>query len=281
MSGYHLCQVKKARHPYFIESISTNIFTIEELCFYLEKNIYLLDQTIINEKLLDWIRDELGLVRLYRKLYEQLENGETIGNFILPIFKEIGYLSHDEFRELQEKIRTIEIQPEDLRRKMKADYLVEYRMYNNAIQEYATLLKNRNPGKMGVQFYAAVYANLASAYARLFLFEEAADCLWKSYETVRSNEIYRRYLATISLFLSRERRLRPGSRNAGHFRKNRKRMKKSDGRRFRPFWKKKNWLITRVPVHPEKDGLPHEGICGGPFCLGRMRDLGVDREVPV
>ena len=96
MSGYHLCQVKKARHPYFIESISTNIFTIEELCFYLEKNIYLLDQTIINEKLLDWIRDELGLVRLYRKLYEQLENEETIGNFILPIFKEIGYLSHDE-----------------------------------------------------------------------------------------------------------------------------------------------------------------------------------------
>ena len=57
---------------------------------------------------------------------------------------------------------------------------------------------------MGVQFYAAVYANLASAYARLFLFEEAADCLWKSYETVRSNEIYRRYLATLSLFLSRE-----------------------------------------------------------------------------
>lgn len=204
MSGYHLCQVKKARHPYFIESISTNIFTIEELCFYLEKNIYLLDQTIINEKLLDWIRDELGLVRLYRKLYEQLENEETIGNFILPIFKEIGYLSHDEFRELQEKIRTIEIQPKDLRRKIKADYLVEYHMYNNAIQEYSTLLKKRNPGKMGVQFYAAVYANLASAYARLFLFEEAADCLWKSYETVRSNEIYRRYLATLSLFLSRE-----------------------------------------------------------------------------
>ena len=76
---------------------------------------------------------------------------------------------------LQEKIRTIEIQPEDLRRRIKADYLVEYHMYNNAIQEYSTLLKKRNPGKKWcVQFYAAVYANLASAYARLFLFEEAA-----------------------------------------------------------------------------------------------------------
>ena len=204
MSGYHLCQVKKARQPYFIESISTNIFTIEELCFYLQKNIYLLDQTIINERLLDWIRDELGLVRLYRKLYEQLEKGEGIGNFILPIFKEIGYLSHDEFRELQEKIREIEIQPDDLRRKLKADYLVNYRMYNNAIQEYSKLLKERNPGQMGVQFYAAVLSNMASAYAKLFLFEEAADCLWKSYETVRSNETYRRYLAVLSIYLPRE-----------------------------------------------------------------------------
>ena len=76
MSGYHLCQVKKAVHPYYIESISTNIFTIEELCFYLQKNIYLIDETIMNEGLCDWIRDELGLGRLYRKLYEQLEKGE-------------------------------------------------------------------------------------------------------------------------------------------------------------------------------------------------------------
>lgn len=203
MSGYHLCQVKKARHPYYIESISTNIFTIEELCFYLRENIYLIDQTIINEQLLDWIRDELGLVRLYRKLYEQLEKKEGIGNFILPIFKEIGYLSHDEFRELQEKIKEIEIQPDDLRRKLKADYLVSYQMYNNALHEYFQILKERNPGKMGVQFYAAVLSNMACAYAKMFLFEEAADCLWKSYETVRSNETYRRYLAVLPLFLSR------------------------------------------------------------------------------
>lgn len=204
MSGYHLCQVKKARQPYYIESISTNIYTIEELCFYLKKNIYLIDHTIVNERLLDWLRDELGLVRLYRKLYEQLEKGESLGNFVLPIFNEIGYLSHEEFRELQEKIKEIEIQPSDLRRKMKADYLVEYRMYNNALREYYKILKDRNPGKMGMQFYAAVFHNMACAYAKLFLFEEAAECLWKSYETVRSNETYRRYLAVLPLFLSRE-----------------------------------------------------------------------------
>lgn len=204
MSGYQLCQVRKAKHPYYIESISTNIYTMEELCFYLHQNIYLIDKTIMNEGLCDWIRDELGLARLYRKLYEQLEKEESIGNFILPIFKEIGYLSHSEFRELQEKISQIEIQPDDIRRKMKADYLVRFEKYENAIHEYYQILQKRNPGNVGTQFYAAVLNNMASAYACLFLFEEAADCLWQSYGIVRSNEVYRKYLASLPLFLKKE-----------------------------------------------------------------------------
>lgn len=204
MSGYHLCQVKKAVHPYCIESISTNIYTIEELCFYLEHNVCLIDETIMNERLLDWLRDELGLGRLYRKLYEQLERPGGAGNFILPIFKEIGYLSHEEFKSLQEKLARIEVQPEDMRGKLKADYLVQYRMYENAIREYTKILARRVPGKMGVQFYAAILNNMAAAYARLFLFEEAADCLWQSYGLVRSGEVYRKYLTALCLYLPKE-----------------------------------------------------------------------------
>ena len=51
MSGYILCQVKRAKLPYYIENISTNIYSIEELCFYFYHNIYLLDSTILNEEL--------------------------------------------------------------------------------------------------------------------------------------------------------------------------------------------------------------------------------------
>ena len=47
MSGYILCQVKRAKNPYYISNISTNIYSIEELCYYLYHNIYLLDETII------------------------------------------------------------------------------------------------------------------------------------------------------------------------------------------------------------------------------------------
>ena len=61
MSGYILCQTKKAERPYFIENISTNIYSVEELCYYLYHNLYLIDKTIINEELCIWIGEELNL----------------------------------------------------------------------------------------------------------------------------------------------------------------------------------------------------------------------------
>lgn len=206
MSGYHLCQVRKAKHPYYIESISTNIYTIEELCFYLRENIYLVDASIMNEMLCEWVGTELGLKKLCRKLTERLEEAKngSIAGFILPIFKEISYLSPEEYRRVQDQIASIEIQPEDLRRKLKADYLMKYGMYGNAIREFYQILKERNPGNLGVQFYAAVLDSMAAAYGHLFLFEEAADCLWQSYGIVRSQKTWEKYLSVLPLFLEKE-----------------------------------------------------------------------------
>ena len=48
MSDYILCQVKRASLPFYVENISKNIYSIEELCYYFYKNIYLIDESIIN-----------------------------------------------------------------------------------------------------------------------------------------------------------------------------------------------------------------------------------------
>ena len=55
MAMYQLCRAKAAKHPFYIESIDINIYTIEELCFYLWKNVSLLDESMLNEKLCDWL----------------------------------------------------------------------------------------------------------------------------------------------------------------------------------------------------------------------------------
>ena len=142
MSGYILCQVKRAKLPYYIENISTNIYSIEELCFYFYHNIYLLDSTILNEELCFWIRDQLGMKKLAENLYKHLDDDEMkVGDFILPVFKEINYLSLEEFRRLNQQIQQLAKEPEVLRQKRKGDYLMEHGKYVNAIKVYQRALR--------------------------------------------------------------------------------------------------------------------------------------------
>ena len=151
MSGYILCQVKRAKLPYYIENISTNIYSIEELCFYFYHNIYLLDSTILNEELCFWIRDQLGLKKLAENLYKHLDDDEMkVGDFILPVFKEINYLSLEEFRKLNQQIQQLAKEPEVLRQKRKGDYLMEHGKYVNAIKVYQKALRQETEDEAAV-----------------------------------------------------------------------------------------------------------------------------------
>lgn len=202
--SYDLCLLKQADKPYYIENIRASIYSLEELCFYLYNNICLIDETIINEKLCDWVRDELGLSRLYRQMYEQLEKQDGASFFVLPIFREAGYLSHQEMREFQERLARLEVQSDDMKQKLRGDYLVKEKMYARAIWEYRQILERKNPGKLGAQFYAAVWNNLGSAYAGLFQFERAAECFWESYGQMKTKETFRKYVSALPLFLTEE-----------------------------------------------------------------------------
>ena len=55
MGSLILCHKKKASQPYKITRIHRKIYTIEELCYYLCNNLYLIDYTIMNEKICEWL----------------------------------------------------------------------------------------------------------------------------------------------------------------------------------------------------------------------------------
>ena len=61
MGSLILCHRKHAVRPYDITRIHRKIYTIEELCYYLCNNLYLIDYTIMNEQLCLWLEEELGI----------------------------------------------------------------------------------------------------------------------------------------------------------------------------------------------------------------------------
>ena len=72
MGSLILCHKKKAKHPYEIARVHMHIYTIEELCYYFCNNLYLVDYTIVNRKLCDWLEEELELYEAVERLAPQV-----------------------------------------------------------------------------------------------------------------------------------------------------------------------------------------------------------------
>lgn len=208
MAAYRLCQTKKAARPYYIENISTNVFSMEELCFYISNNLCLCDETILNPELTKWLREELELAVLARRLEKLMEEGASMAELIMPIMKEIQYLSQKEQKELQQELKLMEEQPSLALQKMKGDYLVEYKKFGNALKVYEKVLKEADDSIMGEQFRGNIYHNMGCAYARLFKMQEAVHCFEKAYDLLHSRATLRSFLIAVYLGESREEFLR-------------------------------------------------------------------------
>lgn len=188
MSGYILCETKKAEIPYFIENISTNIYTIEELCYYLYHNLYLIDETIINEGLCSWIQEELDLPKLAAKLRPNLGKYASAEDILYPIFKEINYLTYEELRVLNGRMKKYEEEPLPVREKQKGDALVENKMYVTAIHVYQTLLERDDLEISRAGITESILHNLGCAYSYLFQMEKAVEYFFKAYEQNHSRK---------------------------------------------------------------------------------------------
>ncbi len=203
--SFDLCGTKTAEQPYFIESIGTKIYSMEELCWFLHRNLCLIDENIASPGLVEWIRNEIGLKSLARKLSEALERPDRdVSYFVLPIFQEIGYLPARELKQVREELTRVQVQPEEERSKTRADYLVKGGRFQAACAQYQHILDNRSEGKLGAPFYASVWNNLGCALARQFRFQEAADAFLNGWKLFQSRELMRRYVSTLPLFLSDE-----------------------------------------------------------------------------
>lgn len=198
MSGFILCQVKQAENPYFIENISTNIYSIEELCYYFCHNLYLIDETIMNEQLCEWIREELGLSGLSGRLRAIWERAGGIDEFVYPVFKEINYLNYEELKTLSARLQRLAKEPVTVREKRKGDSLVENGMYVRALGIYRSVLEREDVSRMREGFTGVVWYNMGCTYSYLFQKERALECFEKAYQQLHTKNTLKSYLLTFS-----------------------------------------------------------------------------------
>ena len=204
MGSLILCHKKKAKHPYEISRIHMRIYTIEELCYYFCNNLYLVDYTIINRQLCDWLEEELELYDLADELRGILDQNGPVEQFLLAVLSHASIYSSSEITRIHNVLEHLKNQNEVEREKYKADNLLKAGEVASAILVYQSIVGKEWDDSVGREFYGQVYGCLGSAYGRLLLYEEAAAMDEKGFGVCQDTKMLKAYLYCCYRYLPQE-----------------------------------------------------------------------------
>ena len=181
MSGLMLCTMR-AQKPYFIKEINKNIYSIEELSFYLYNYLYLVEEKFFNEALIEYLENTLEQKSIADGLRHIESRGGKLGEKISFVVKNSGFYSSKEVDELERHLVMLNSKTSSERIKGKADILLENHKYNLAIIFYRNILNKGRSTELPDSFYGNVYNNLGVAYVRMFEYATAAACFKSAYK---------------------------------------------------------------------------------------------------
>lgn len=187
-----------------------NVYCMEELCYCLKENAFLLDLSLMNDGLLHWIEQDCGLKELAKALHPLVHRQGSLSAFVGMVFHFTGLYSEAETREVEQVLKQGAGLSRIEKRKSQVDYLVQKKKYLAAVREYDSLmmkwqeLEDREEPLPAVSCLSAILHNKGVALAGLMLYDRAAECFLAAYETDQDPDCYRDYLAAKRMALTEE-----------------------------------------------------------------------------
>ncbi len=176
-----LCKKPIAAVPYYIEDASLNVYSIEELCYYIANNVYLIGAEFMCIELCNWIGREVGADE-EKALIKVLDNNEPLHVFIHTILNFSDYLPGEEIKNIIDVVTSFENKSPIECSKIRADRLLDRNKVVDAIYEYDNILDERDDKEISKEFLGDVWHNLGVCYSRLFFFREASVCFEYAYQ---------------------------------------------------------------------------------------------------
>ncbi|MBQ4284143.1 MAG: hypothetical protein IJB96_09475 [Lachnospira sp.] len=182
MGSMILCRTKTAKRPYRVNGIGIRIYSLEELCYYIYNNVYLLGNDFIDENLIEFIGEEIGEKQLSDRLELLLKQKAGLAELMVTILKYVDYYTINEIENIKGVLETLSTQNVLERLKARADSFLENQCYNSAIDNYIKILESPVDTSLSAMFYAKVNHNIGVAYTQLFLYKQAVAYFDEAYK---------------------------------------------------------------------------------------------------
>lgn len=196
-----VCVGDYATTPYCIAGLDIRVYCMEELCYCLRENAFLLDLSLLEERLVDWIDVECGIKELARELYPMVRKQGSLSAFVTLILEYVGLYDSDTIREVEKVLKEGSGLSGIEKRKNQVDYLVRKKKYPAAVHRYDDLLSRwQEETKRGAEMplgrvKAGILHNKGVALSCMMAYEAAAECFREANEIEPSAESYQAYLA--------------------------------------------------------------------------------------
>lgn len=196
-----LCVGEYCENPYNIESLELKVYCMEELSYCLKENAFLLDLSLMNDKLLDWIGEECRVRDLAKQLYPMVHKQGSLSVFVVTILQYVGMYDPEEISQVEQVLKQGAGLSNMEKRKSQIDYMVEKRKYAAAIRGYDLLLETwsdlEKEGKElpAGKVRAAILHNKGVALTGLMLYDKAAYYFREAWQTDPDREHLDAYLA--------------------------------------------------------------------------------------
>lgn len=176
-----LCKTPRAKNPFYIENEKVNIYSLEELMYFVQTARFVARDDFMRPEFVDWVERELGQSELAALLREQLDVSGSLKDFFLPLEAGSGYLTTSELQILNMQLQKYDHMTGLEAKKFYADQLMHQGKYVQAILAYRRLLNDESVISQQGHVAGDIWSNLGCAYAQLQDFAEAVDCFSRGY----------------------------------------------------------------------------------------------------
>ena len=136
------CCGRLAKRPYHFQLGDTRVYSIEEVCYFIAHNIYLLQRDIFGKGFVNWVREELALTELADKLEAMSTREDALKDVVVTICCSCDYFDEPQINEMVHIMEETEHLPERECRKIKADTQLQSGCYESAVEGYQAILRS-------------------------------------------------------------------------------------------------------------------------------------------
>lgn len=190
-----LCTGKYAETPYHFEGICVNVYCVEELCYLLASNPFMIDAEIMDKELAQWLDTQCGLTELSHQLLTLFRRGSQPGTFVNTILDYVSYCTPEDRKKIDEVLQNNAGLSQYERQKKQGDFLIKNGRFQLAVAEYEKLILQLPETESMLR--PSIYHNMGVAHSKLFQFESAARYFRKAYELSGNEESGIQYLTAV------------------------------------------------------------------------------------